>query len=291
MKKLSNIMAVFLLVGALEGIGGILAETPDLTDDQSRVLETVRTYALQYSQNLPNFICTQITRRTVTADVNFGTSFNGASSSRGGTGIPVASRGQGGTNDVIEEQLTYFDEFEHYVVVAVNGKKAGGREHMEFGGAISAGEFGSSLHNLFDTRSHATFSWDKAAKSGGRNLYVFKFQVPSQNGAIVIDRDTDQKIFAAYTGRLFIDMASQQVVRIISELELPNDYPIKMATIAVDYKPVEIAGASYSLPSHSEVRMRDTSRLYVNEIEFRNYHKFLAKSMIHYDNDASQPKQ
>jgi len=64
-----------------------------------------------------------------------------------------------------------------------------------------------------------------------------------------------------------------------------------MAAIAADYRPVEIAGTSYSLPSHTEVRIKDNARLYVNEIEFRNYHKFVAESTIHYDSDASQPKQ
>src|SRR5579862_5601718 len=102
-------MAVLLLVGALKGTVGIYADTPDLNNEQAKVLEIVRASALQYSQKLPNFICMQVTHRTVTADVNFGTSFNGASSTRGGTGNPVASRGQSGGNDVIEEQLTYFD--------------------------------------------------------------------------------------------------------------------------------------------------------------------------------------
>ncbi len=126
---------------------------------------------------------------------------------------------------------------------------------------------------------------------GGRNLYVFKFEVPSQNGTIVMHRDTDRKIFAAYTGLLFVDKATQQVMRITSEIELPLDFPIKMATVAVDYKLVEIAGTSFSLPSHSEVRMKDSTRLYVNEIEFRNYHKFAAESTIHYDTEVPQPKQ
>jgi hypothetical protein len=286
--KLLNMMAVLLFVGALKGV---CAENPELTDEQSRVLETVRNSSLQYSQNLPNFICSQVTHRTITADVNFGTSFNGASSSRGGGGISASSRGQSGVNDVIEEQLTYFDEFEHYEVVTVNGKKASGKEHMEFAGAISGGEFGSALRNLFDPRSHATFLWDKTARLGGRNVYIFKFEVPSQNGTIVMDRDTDQKILAAYTGHLFVDSTTQQVVRITSEIELPVNFPIKMATIAVDYRPVEIAGKNYFLPSHSEVRLKDKSRLYVNEIEFRNYHKFATESTIHYDSDAPQPKQ
>ena len=255
------------------------------------MLEAVRASALQYTQNLPNFICTQVTHRTATSDTNFGTSFNGASSSRGGSGGMGSLRGPGSVDDVIEERLTFFNQFERYEVIAVNGRKAIGQDHMRFAGAISAGEFGSALHNLFDPRSQATFSWDKTARISGHGVYVFKFRVPSQNGTIVMDRDTDQKIFAAYTGRLFVDMATQQVVRITSEIELPVDFPIKMATIAVDYKPVEIAGKDYTLPSHSEVRMKDNSRLYVNEIEFRNYHKFAAESTIHYDSETPQPKQ
>ena len=74
---------------------------------------------------------------------------------------------------------------------------------------------------------------------------------------------------------MFVDKKFEQVVRITSTLDLPVDFPIKMANIAVDYKPVEIAGTSYFLPSHSEVRMKDNARLYVNEIEFRDYHKFV----------------
>jgi hypothetical protein len=286
--KILNILAVLLLLGVQTASAAVGSA---LTPEQARVLEAVRASALQYSQNLPNFICTQVTLRTATADTKFGTSFNGASSSRGGSGGMGSLPGPGNTNDVIEERLTYFDQFEHYEVVAVNGKKASGKEHMQFAGAISAGEFGSGLRNLFDLRSHATFSWDKTARLGGRSLYVFKFEVPRQNGTIVMDRDTDQKIFAAYSGRLFVDGATQQAVRITSEIELPIDFPIKMATIAVDYKPVEIGGTNYSLPSHSEVRMKDSSRLYVNRIEFRNYHRFAVESTIHYGSDAPQPKQ
>ena len=105
------------------------------------------------------------------------------------------------------------------------------------------------------------FSWNRTAKFDGRNLYVYKFEVPSQNGAIVMHRDTDQKIFAGYTGRLFVNKESQQVVRITSDLNLPTDFPIKMATISVISKPVEIAGISYFLPSHSEMRWRQLAPL------------------------------
>ena len=126
---------------------------------------------------------------------------------------------------------------------------------------------------------------------GGRSVYVFKFTVPSQNGTIVMDRDTDQKILAAYTGRLFVDGETSNVVRMTSELELPIDFPIKMTTIALEYKPVLIAGKGYKLPSHSEVRIKDNTKLYVNEIEFRDYHKFATESTIHYESDTPRPRQ
>lgn len=286
--KLLNRIAVYLLVSALTGSAAVDSELPP---EQAKVLEAVRASALQYTQNLPNFICTQVTHRTATSDTNFGTSFGGASSSRSGQDGTGSLSGSGSVNDVIEERLTFFNQFEHYDVVAVNDRKTTGMDHMRFAGAISAGEFGSALHNLFDPWSHATFSWDKMASANGRNVYAFKFRVPSQNGTIVIHRGTDQKILVAYTGRLFIDSETLQVVRITSELELPIDFPIKMATIAIDYKPMQIAGTTYSLPSRSEVRMKDSSHLYVNQIEFRNYHKFAVESTIHYGNDASQPKQ
>ncbi len=118
-------MLTFLLVIGVPTASA--AAGSDLTPEQAMVLEAVRTSALEYSQNLPNFICTQVTHRTATVDSSFGTSFNGASSSRGGSGGMGSLRGSGSFDDVIEERLTYFDQFEHYEVVAVNGRKVNGK--------------------------------------------------------------------------------------------------------------------------------------------------------------------
>jgi hypothetical protein len=281
-----KMVAVLVLGGAAAVVS---ADHGKLTADQGRVLESARAAALAYTVSLPNFICTQITHREAQDQVNFGTSFNGAGSSRGVGGLPGGSRAPGGMHDVIEERLTFFEQMEHYEVIAVNGKKASGQKHMQFAGAVSAGEFGSALRNLFDARSHAEFWWEKATNLNGRSVYVFKFYVPSQSGTIVMERDTDQKILVASSGRLFVDSKTFEVVRIHSTLELPVDFPIKMATIEVTYRPVEIAGKSYNLPNDSEVRMKDSKRLYVNRIQFRDYHKFAVESTIHYDGQLSMP--
>lgn len=269
--------------------GGLFASAPGLTPDQAQVLEAIRAYSLRYTENLPNFICTQITHRRTSQQFNFGASIGGVSGNRSPAQLPAAAPGLSGLNDVIQEKLTFFDKEEHYEVVSVNGEKATGIDHLQLQGAISAGEFGSELHNIFDPHSQATFTWDKNATLGGRRVYVFNFRVPSQNGWIVMFRNTDSKILAAYNGHLFVDSETLQVVRITTEIELPVGFPITMSTVEVDYKPVEIAGNTYSLPSRSEVRMKDNARIYVNQIEFKDYHKFTVQSTIHYDN-ADSPK-
>jgi hypothetical protein len=265
-------------------------QNPELTAEQATILDKVRASALEYTDRLPDFICTQITRREITNQVSFGAPFVGAASSSGPRGPASAVHGSGARSDEIEEKVSFFNQTEHYEVAEVNGKKVTGLEHMKFAGAISAGEFGSALHNIFDPRSHTTFSWDRKTKLDGRSVLVFKFQVPEENGTIVMDRDTDQKIYAAYSGKLFIDSDSFQVLRITSELDLPIDFPVKSGMTSVDYRPVTIAGKTYTLPSRSEVRLSDSSRLYVNRIQFRDYHKFAVQSTIHYDSEGSQPK-
>jgi hypothetical protein len=50
----------------------------------------------------------------------------------------------------------------------------------------------------------------------------------------------------------------------------------------IEYKPIVIANKEYLLPSHSEVHMQDSALWYVNEVDFKDYHKFVAESTIHY---------
>ena len=58
--RLFKILAVLVFGWATTGWS---ADDSGLTDEQDRVLESARVLALQYSQSLPNFICTQITHR------------------------------------------------------------------------------------------------------------------------------------------------------------------------------------------------------------------------------------
>src|SRR6185369_16847747 len=74
---------------------------PPDSETQAKILDAIRDYARTYTQNLPNFICAQITRRQIDAS---------------GTGEHFQSV------DKIQEQLTYFDHHEAYKVIMVNNQ-------------------------------------------------------------------------------------------------------------------------------------------------------------------------
>jgi hypothetical protein len=243
--------------------------------DQSTVLESVRVSALQYIGKLPDFICTQITHRT--------SSRAGFSAPGVGNGLNTLGTGTSwDINNVIEERLTYIGNREEYEVLRINGKPAKGVDHLQLQGAFTAGEFGSALRDIFDPNSHTSFSWDRIEQIHGLKVYVYALRVPQEHGAIVIHRDPDRQVVVPYSGRIFVDPQTFSVLRITTTLDLPAGFPIVHTGRTIEYKPITIANKEYLLPSRSEVHMQDSTRSYVNEVDFKDYHKFVAESTIHY---------
>ncbi len=100
-----RICAVFLLSNTpLLAVAG----SSKLSADQTSVLEDTRAYAMQYTQQLPDFICTQTTHREVAAYMS-------------GTSTPVLLDN---SSDIIEEQLSYVAGKERYIVLTIDGKKS-----------------------------------------------------------------------------------------------------------------------------------------------------------------------
>jgi len=89
------------------GAAALSADSSKLSADQTSVLEDARAYALQYAQQLPNFICTQITRREISVNNHYA----------------AMTTTENINHDVIEEQLTYLGGKESYKVLNVNGKQ------------------------------------------------------------------------------------------------------------------------------------------------------------------------
>ena len=277
-------LRILAVVPALLATALSTAESAQLTSEQNSVLEDARAYALQYAQQLPDFICTQTTHREV-SKIQVGILGAGATS-RTPIGVTALSKGTSGS-DVIEEQLTYVGGKESYEVLTVDGKKMPGMTHMLLAGAVSSGEFGSVLTEVFDLRSRTTFTWDREANLHGRRVYVYGFRVPKEAGTALIDKDTNTALLASITGRVYIDPATFEVLQIVSRLNIPAEFPIHLVERKVEYAPQQIAAKSYNLPLRSEMRMEDNTQSYYNEIEFKNYHHFISESTIHTGDAAS----
>ncbi len=100
------------------------------TDEQKRILAQLTEYAHDYTKNLPDFICTQVTFQRV--DPKGGEAWN--------------------LTGTVQEHLTYVEGHEDYKVVMVNNRPVTNVNHMQVGGNKSEGEFGSMLAEIFRSR-------------------------------------------------------------------------------------------------------------------------------------------
>jgi VWFA-related protein len=278
-------LSVFAILVLTSSAPLAATDSTPLSTSQARILEEARSYVFDYTRNLPNFICTQVTNRTVITSPEDDSAGPPPSNITALTTAGINSQRPSQSTLVsegsIEEKLTYINWEEHYEVIAINGRKATAADPKRVGGAVSGGEFGTLLSAIFEPQAHTVFTCERMARLRGRNVHIFAFQVPKESGMPVSHLNPDAEVVAAYTGEVFVDAETGQVLRVTSHvIGLPPDFPVKLVERSVDYTPVSIEGKIYNLPSHSELQMRDSERLYVNKINFKDYHKFTVESTI-----------
>ncbi|HYW45759.1 MAG TPA: hypothetical protein VE959_23040 [Bryobacteraceae bacterium] len=234
----------------------------------NRILAEIRQNALDYTKNLPNYICAQETRRHVDPT---------------GTGnYRLADR--------ILEKLTFFEQKEDYKVISINDRPVtNGVQHNQLGGAKSSGEFGSILHTIFDPEAQAEFQWERWATLPAGRAYVFAFRVRQPRYGIE-HGESKRSISVGFHGLIFADRDTKTVRRIQMECDgIPADFPIQSVTLALDYDTFEIAGQKFVLPLKSEIRSREGTYLSWNEVGYHNYNKFGADASITFDTPEDNP--
>ncbi|MEO8099428.1 MAG: hypothetical protein ABI811_17125 [Acidobacteriota bacterium] len=231
--------------------------------EQQRILEEVTTNANDYTSGLPNFICTQMTRRHVDPSGN----------------------GAWRTADVIQEQLTFVDKKEEYKVVLVNNLPVTTLSHQQLGGTTSSGEFGTMLAQIFKPATKTEFRWDHWATLRGRLTHVFSFRVLQRNSDyLVADDNSGRQMIAGYNGWIYADAETKMVMRINMDLDGLENFPIRKVNLDLNYDFVEISGQRFVLPLKAELRSTADNRFSSrNEVEFRMYQKFTADAKILFD--------
>jgi hypothetical protein len=225
------------------------------SEEQAKLLDEVKDYAINYTHRLPDFICLEQTRRYV--------------DTTGKEAWRLA--------DTLTARLSYFDQKEDYKLVSQNDK-------------VSTG-----MRDIFDPASHASFAWERWGKLRGRVAHVFTYRIPLEFSRYSIEyqgekKDEIQRIVAAYHGSVFVDKEYNTIVRITQEADdIPPNFPVREVKETLDYDFTKIGENEFFLPLLATVRMHTGREWTKNEKEFRLYRKFSADAVIKFDEEQSTP--
>jgi hypothetical protein len=235
---------------------------PPSAEEQQRIIEQARRNALDYTQNLPDYLCLQVTRRYVD---------------------PSGLEMDWLKYDEVKTRVSFVDQRENYELISVNNKVTN-QDFTDIGGTTSTGEFGSILSEIFSPATATEFHWARHALLRGRGVWVFSLRVPKVRSRMTLNYQKEQEITVGYTGLVYIDKETGRVIRIVTQAhDIPRDFPIQDARTRLDYDFIEIAGGQYLLPLKARVNLRDGRFLSRNDVEFRLYRKFSAEASISFD--------
>ncbi len=234
-------------------------------EEQRAFLEKARAVALAYSNLLPDFVCTEVIQR-----------------SSDEFGSPRFL-------DTIQVQLTYANKREDYKLIL--GGKVSNLPLDAYFGALSFGEFGSTLQGIFEPRSRTEFQFEKQAVIKKTPTYVYSYHVPRAASPFTLgEKSAEERVaIVGLRGKLEIDSATGTVLRLTADAdEISADFPIRRSQRVIEYGFAGVGGRRYLLPSHAETEMSTLSNrpnrvrfvTYRNTVQFRAYRKFEVESRV-----------
>jgi len=230
------------------------------------VIEKAMRYAFSFSDALPDFVCNQRTERFESRD-------NGAKWIK---------------NDVIDAEVVYSERRENYRNIRIDGRPL--RSFDTLDGTTSTGEYGTVLRNMFHPEVEAEFSYLQDDELVGTPTRVYSVKVDEQRSHWRIGFN-DQKIDAAYRGRVWIEPETGAIFRIEMEaIRFPLGFGLASSEMAIEYEPIEIGTARPLLPVRSVNMACFTQEVLCrrNDLFFRNYRKFGVEATVDFGDEAEQ---
>ena len=223
------------------------------------VIEKARELAFEHAEMLPDFIVEQHTVRYTT-------------NSR----PPKWKR-----RDRLFAEVLMVDGRESYHDLRRNGRQVS-EEKIKETGSWSLGEWAVIQLDVLSRATNADFAFRQMSEAGGRPARMYDYTVEQRNSHWKVDFE-GEILYPAYWGSVWIDEENNRVLRIeMISRDIPASYPFQAVEMTVDYGKVEIAGDNYLMPVRGENLACKRYSLYCtrNEIEFRNYRKFTAESVV-----------
>jgi hypothetical protein len=247
---------------------------PPSYEEQQKVLEEARDYALNYTKSLPDFICLQTTRRYIDPHYRPGTDGSWTGSDR------------------FSEKLSYFEQHEKYEPISHNDNSLYGKTADAVGGALSRGDFGTLLREIFNPESSAEFHFERWGNIGGHLMYVYRYSIDALHSKETLSFDNREQVTPGYHGEVFIEKGPNVIWRVTVEPEPPASFPMQNIREQLDYRYTDIGGQKFLLPQAGEIVMRTEGIGRRNELEFRSYRKYSADTSITFDDaeDKTDPQ-
>jgi len=240
---------------------GPAAELPSVPPnaEQERLLEQARSSALQYTEHLPNFMCTQVTSRLV----------------------DDSGKEQWRNLDEATQLVAFYDGHEHYD--ALTARTMAGDSDRYPPSMRSSGEFGGLLKSIFQAESAAKFAWVRADSLRNRAVEVFSYAVDlahSQYRVSHIAQGRPTAVLSAFHGLVYVDSETGVVARITQESDaLPEDFPVRQMSLSLEYGDVAVGGQVYTLPLSFTIDVRTGKRTVLrNDVGFHSCERFTVDS-------------
>lgn len=224
---------------------------PPGADEQKKIIAAVTARALDYVKTLPDFVCTQVTRRNID---------------------PTGTGQHWRLVETSNEELTFSDHKENYKVVAVNGKPASNASHHK------SAEFRNLLGYIFDPKAQAELNWTNWDSLRAHRVHAIGFKVTQAHSLLTIAKSKGQPITAGLFGVVYADSETAEVLRIaLAATDIPAKFPIQSVSFDVNYEFGKIGDQVYLLPLKVDQHSKDGKSMIWNEVEFRDFRKAGAK--------------
>jgi VWFA-related protein len=221
------------------------------------LISNTRERALGYAKSLPNFVCVEVTDRSV----------------------DPSGQGKWKRQDTMAELLRFRDHNETRTTLEVNGHRAT-TERDDMNGTLNRGEFGALLDTLFKESAKADFQWKETALLGSENVEVLNYHVEKENSTFTINVGKDH-ITPGFHGLVYIDSASNGIRRVTMEADpMPAVLSVKAAAFTVDYDYIAIGTHDYLMPVRASMSLRHGKKSVINDMVFRDYRRYGAKSKV-----------